>query len=620
MCGFVAAIRFDGSDPAPVVRALTGSLYHRGPNGEGHHDDSHVAIGFRRLSIVDPPGGDQPFWSPDGTVVLVGNGEIYNAPELRLELQRRGHEFRSLSDIEVALKLYLADGEAGFRRLRGMFALVIWDQRSGDLLVVRDPFGIKPAMYQRTHDGVMVASELPTLLAAPGASRVIDPAALGRSLTFQFVPPPATLVAGIQEVMPGHLLRVNQNGRISVERWNELTFEPQEGTYDEQRRQIRRALEDSVRVHLRSDVPVGSLLSSGIDSTAIAALAAQHGPLPTFTVGVEGAIDELSRAKVAAAEMGLPHYGRYLGPSDIFDDLPTVVSHLGPVADPAAVALYHVAELARQHVTVVLSGEGADELFGGYRVYRQPIAARPVSGLPYAVRRHVWTKASRLPEGTKGRAYLMRGSAGPISWYRGGAQIATEEIRLELMKDPDAWTWDGPEKVLEPSWARSRHLDPVTRMQTVDLDVWLPGDILAKADRVTMAHSLELRVPFLDPVVWQVARRLPLHSRINRRTTKWLMRQAVADLVPPSVLNRPKLGFPVPVGVWLRGERGEGLAASVLDTAVGEHLKPEVVHRLEREHRAGEADHGRLLWALHVFATWSDAVLTGTKTVEPVAA
>lgn len=610
MCGIFATLRTDGARACEQeVRRGTRALAHRGPDGEGWRLAGPAGVGIRRLAIVDPASGHQPFVSDDERTVLVGNGELYEADALRESLRARGAIFRTRSDIEVALHVYLADGIEAVGRLRGMFALAIWDGRRGELLVARDRFGIKPAFWQ--HDGptVRVASEPQALAAASGAPLALGPRTLERVLTFGYVPGPGSAFAQVRAVPPGHLLRVRLGGDVTIEPLLPTDFDPDEyasrtGLIDAS----RDALEDSVAHHLRSDVPVGAFLSSGVDSSALVALARRHIELPTFSIGVADTGDESELAATTAAALDVEHRRRHLGPADIFGALPEALRNLGPVADPSAIALYHLSAFAREHVPVVLSGEGADELFGGYRIYRQPGASRPVQVLPAWARRSLNASAHRSAPGRRGRGYLLRASTGVEAWYRGNVTTTDDHVRRQLLR-VEGWRGFEPRGDLAHSWRRSRHLDAVTRMQTVDLDTWLPGDILAKADRVSMAHGLEVRVPFLDEHVWSVARRVPTRLRLAGGTTKYILRRAVDDLLPSAVAARPKLGFPVPVGKWLRGSWGIGVADRVNGGPLGTHFHADAVRQVVADHRDGRADHGRLVWALLTLTVWAEQTL-----------
>ena len=606
MCGIFATLRRDGRDiTAEELERGTSALEHRGPDGIGTFREGPVGLGMQRLAIVDVEGGDQPFISDDGQVALVGNGELYESVAMRAWLERRGARFRSHSDIEVALHLYLYDGIEAVARLRGMFGLAIWDGRRRELLAVRDRFGIKPILWHDDGKALHLGSENVAIRAVTGPLE-FDRAALGQVLTFGYVPGSATGFEGLHELPPGHVLRAGLDGSVRIDQLVETAFDPDElADAPTLIRETRQALDSSVSHHLLSDVPVGSFLSSGIDSTALVALARKHDNLVTFSVGVEGAVDEAALAAESARALGVEHRFRQLGPSDIFDVLPDAIRHLGPLADPSAVALYHLSALAAEHVKVVLSGEGADELFGGYRIYRQPGTSRPVEVLPAGVRRRIHAAALQQPRERRGRGYALRASSGVEAWYRGNVTITSDELRAALL--PDAgWKAPRPRDTLKASWDRSRHLDDVTRMQTVDLDAWLPGDILAKADRASMAHSLEVRVPFLDEEVWSVARRIPARLRLAKGTTKYVLRRSVADLIPEQVTNRRKLGFPVPVTGWLRGERGAGIESRLLEGPLGSMFDPAVVRRVVADHREGRAEHGRLVWTLLVLAVWAE--------------
>jgi asparagine synthase (glutamine-hydrolysing) len=618
MCGVYASLRIDGAPTdSAVARAATRRLRHRGPDDESVLSHGPVSLGSTRLAVVDPDGGAQPFTSSCGRYVLVGNGEFYDAAALRARFIRQGVRFRSGSDVEVALAVFREGGVAAVQQLRGMFVLCIWDATMGELVVVRDRFGIKPAFWIRDGRMVHVASEPSALAAATGGLTVAEDVARW-VLLYGYVPQPSTPFEQVHALPAGHVLRASTDGTISVRRGVPVSFgEPDPSDRATLVRATRRALDASVRAHLVADVPVGAFLSSGIDSAAIVALARQHRQLPTFSVGVaDAAVDEATLAAATARALDVEHHSRHLGPDDIFAALPQVVRHLGPVADPSAVALWHLAALARESVKVVLSGEGADELFAGYRVYRQPGAARPVASLPPNLGRGLHRLAERLPTSLRGRGYLVRASQRTEDWYRGNTGGPPPALVGRLLGTSDP----GPHPTFTASWQRASDLDAVRAMQTVDLHTWLPSEILAKADHVTMAHGLEARVPFLDPAVWEVARRVPSRANLTGGTTKAVLREAAADLLPVAVVRRSKLGFPVPVGRWLRGSHGVRLAERILGSSLGPRLAAPVLLDVITQHRHGGADHGRLLWALLVLATWTDEVQGWTAARPPTLA
>ena len=585
------------------------TIVHRGPDDSGILLEDGIGLGFRRLSIIDLEDGRQPLGNEDGTVWIVFNGEIYNYKALRERLEGHGHTFRTKSDTEVIVHLYEQYGEDCVRHLRGMFAFVIWDARRRRLFGARDHFGIKPFYYRKDADRFAFASEIKSLLLMEDAAPAVRLESLANYLTFQYVPEPHTMFEGVRKLPPAHVIVLDENGDMAVRRYWEPVFEPENRPLSYYVEAVRAALDDSVVHHMQSDVHRGCFLSSGIDSTAVAAIMRSKEPIRTFSVGFEGPNNEAEIARRTAAALGTEHFERIIAEEDYFASLPKAVWHQDePVADPSAIALYHLARLAREHVTVVLSGEGADELFGGYRIYREPLALRPLAWLPEPLRLLLGRIARRLPEGLPGRNYLLR-AATPLEYrFLGNARIFSEEAKLELIKGGRELLerYENPWQIAAKFYERTRHLDPVTRMQHIDINLWLPGDILMKADKMTMAHSLELRVPFLDVELFELARRIPASLRIAGGTTKYVFRKAMEGIVPDFILNRPKLGFPVPLKGWLTGARGEELLERLKDGRMEGYFDLAVVERDLRRHQRGEADCSRKLWTLYIFALWHE--------------
>ncbi|SDK63233.1 asparagine synthase (glutamine-hydrolysing) [Glycomyces sambucus] len=604
MCGFVVCAG-DPAEPAGGdLPALLELLDHRGPDETASDPPGRrVRMGFKRLAIIDTAGSHQPMRTGDGRLSIVFNGEIYNYLELRDELVREhGAVFATRGDTEVILAGYRHWGPDVLHRLRGMFAFVLHDAEADLLFAARDPFGIKPLYWTRRGGAVWLASEKKAL---PGLDRDrVDPDALAHYATFQYVPEPATLHQGVHRFEAGHSALFRPGAEPRPVRYFQPLFKPAKVT-DEERlhRDIEAALRESVRLHMRSDVPVGALLSSGIDSTAVAALAREVNPgLLTFTAQFTdpGLYDELEVASQSAAQLGLANIPAPVSAEDVMRELPAIVWHLDdPVADPALVPLYFVAKKAAEHVTVALGGEGADEFFGGYTIYREPKSLKPVTALPDSAK-HLLQRVSRaLPEGVKGRGFLERGTAEIEERFVGNAKIFTGEAKARLLRRP------GPDvrEVTGPVWDESAHLDPVSRMQYLDLRTWMRGDILVKADRMSMAHSLEVRVPFLDRGVWEVASRIPAEHRLSGAQTKTAMRRALARIVPPAIVERPKLGFPTPHRQWLAGPMFDWTDQILAEAACGHLLDLDYARGLLREHRDG-ADHARKVWAVLVFCLW----------------
>ena len=621
MCGLLAYLSTDADrvldDTVAGVQEALHCLHHRGPDDTKVWWDKRVVLGFNRLSIIDVDGSPQPLPYAGGRYRILFNGEIYNYLELREELAAAGAVFATEGDTEAIVAGYHLWGEDVVPRLRGMFAFVIWDTHTGTAFGARDPFGIKPLFHARLADGgIAFSSEKKALLELLGGDKGaggVDAASLQHYLTLQYVPEPATLHRGIRRIESGTTFRV-ADGELTTRRYFWPEFPVRSVSRDEQQAlydRIAEVLDDSVRVHMRADVTVGSFLSGGIDSTAIAALAKRYNPdLMTFTVGFEReGFSEIDVAAESAKAIGVEHITKVVTPEEFADAIPLVVWYLDePVADPALVPLYFVAREARKHVKVVLSGEGADELFGGYNIYREPLSLAAFDKLPTGLRRALGTLSTRLPDGMRGKDLLRRGSIPLEQRYYGNARIfRDDELGFLERRDPDLSHVAVTSELYRRT--RSAGYDDVTAMQYVDLFTWLRGDILVKADKMTMANSLELRVPFLDPEVFAVAGTLPVDQRVTKATTKYALRQALKQIVPPHVLNRRKLGFPVPTRHWLAEGLHDWARQIIEESQTDEWLDRRQVLAMLTAHRENQrsgsaVDYSRKLWTLLVFMVW----------------
>ena len=631
MCGLLALLTDPSADvSAALVDAVSGASHlmrHRGPDEPGTWHDSDVVLGFNRLSIIDIAHSHQPLrWGPAESpdrYVLVFNGEIYNYLELRDQLTAEyGATFHTDGDGEAIIAAYHYWGADALTRLRGMFAFALWDTVERELFCARDPFGIKPLFMATGSAGTAVGSEKKCLLDLAdelGIDTGIDERAVQHYTVLQYVPEPETLHRGIRRLESGSYARVRPGAQPVVTRYFTPRFaakpfaaDADQSRYDE----ITAVLEDSVAKHMRADVTVGAFLSGGIDSTAIAALAMRHNPrLITFTTGFEReGFSEVDVAVASAEAIGARHVTKVVNQAEFVAALPEIVWYLDePVADPALVPLFFIAREARKHVKVVLSGEGADELFGGYTIYREPLSLKPFNYLPRPLRRSMAKMSAPLPEGMRGKSLLHRGSQTLEERYYGNARSFSDaQLQAVLPGFRAEWTHTD---VTARIYAESEGWDPVARMQHIDLFTWLRGDILVKADKMTMANSLELRVPFLDPEVFAVASRLPLDQKITRSTTKYALRRALESVIPPHVLNRPKLGFPVPIRHWLRaGELLDWAYAMVATSGAGELVDTAGVRAMLDEHRSGASDHSRRLWTVLIFMLWHAIFVEGSVT------
>jgi asparagine synthase (glutamine-hydrolysing) len=570
MCGICGKLNFDRHEPvdAMLLRQMMNLLYHRGPDGEGEYLAGPIGLGHRRLSIIDLDTGAQPMSNEDGTVWVVYNGEIYNFPELRTELQSRGHKFKSASDTEVIVHLYEELGVESVARLRGMFAFALWDEHKQFLLLARDRVGIKPLYYTNTGRALVFASEIKSLLADPSVGRRINPCAIDRFLTYYYLPGNETLFEGIYKLDPGHYLTV-RDGQTAVRQYWDLSFEvsPRWKRFNQAVEELQQLLRRTVRDHMISDVPVGVLLSGGVDSTGVLRYAVEQidKPIHTFTIGFDGEefADERPYARLAAQRYGTLHQDITMSAVDFRDFLPKYVWHMEePVCEPPAVALYFVSHLARQSsVKVLLSGEGGDEAFGGYQNYRNLLLLEglkttlgPAKGLLrlglQALGQVGWKRVARysnLVDLPLSQYYLSRTATPNTTFNQLKSAIYTKEFADTLGEQ----TSDVPTRRL------FEHLDgqsPLNRMLYVDTKSWLPDDLLVKADKMTMATSVELRVPLLDFQILEFAATLPQYFKVCGWSTKRILKAALEDSVPEEILNRKKTGFPVPYETWIRRE------------------------------------------------------------------
>ena len=618
MCGLLGMLAATGNVDQ-YVDALERSLpcmRHRGPDAAGTWHDGDAAFGFNRLSIIDLEHSHQPLrWGPEDEpdrYAMTFNGEIYNYVELREELKGLGYTFHTEGDGEPIVVGYHHWGKDVVNHLRGMFGIVIWDTHTKTMFAARDQFGIKPLYYATTEAGTVFASEMKCILEMAdeiGLELNLDRRAIEHYVDLQYVPEPESLHANIRRVESGCTVTLRPGEDVVAERYFKPRFPVQQVKQGEEQQlfnRIAEALEDSVAKHMRADVTVGSFLSGGIDSTAIATLAKRHNPdLLTFTTGFEReGYSEVDVAAESAEAIGVEHIVKIVSPEEYAESIPKIMWYLdNPVADPSLVPLYFVAQEARKHVKVVLSGEGADELFGGYTIYKEPLSLAPFEKVPSPLRRGLGKLSQVLPEGMKGKSLLNRGSMTMEERYYGNAR----SFNFEQMQRVIPWAkreWDHRE-VTAPIYAQSEDFDPVARMQHLDLFTWMRGDILVKADKINMANSLELRVPFLDKEVFKVAESIPYDLKISHGTTKYALRKAMEQIVPAHVLHRKKLGFPVPMRHWLAGDELYGWAQDTINESQTEDIfnKKEVLEML-KEHRDGVSDHSRRLWTVLSFMIW----------------
>lgn len=594
IAGFISPARADAAALAPMLARIA----HRGPDGQGTFVEGPAALGHCRLAIIDLQGGAQPLYNEDKNFVVVFNGEIYNYRELTAELTALGHTFTTRTDTEVLLHGWEQWGRELLPRLRGMFAFALWDRRAQVLFCARDMFGIKPLYYCRCADGTLLfASEIKAFLDHPSFEKQLNTAQLPLYLSCQYSPGRDTFFAGVQKLLPGHFLEFSE-GIVRTTRWVQPAFLP--GDTPPAPDELEAVLRQSAEAHKIADVEVAGFLSGGVDSAYLTALAR---PARTYTISyAEPKYDESFPARALARNLGLRNRVRCISPGEFWDAVPAVQYHMDePMADAAAVALYFLNREAARDVKVVLSGEGADELFGGYNIYRDPFTARWYNRLPPWLRGGLGAAASLLPPGP-GVNFLVRRGLSLEERYFGPTALLTEREKRRLLP---GYEGDGdPVCLTESNWDMTEGQDPVTRMQQVDLQLWLAGDILLKADKMSMAHSLELRVPYLDKEVFALAAALPAAAKANARMTKIALRQAAARTLPPAAAARKKLGFPVPVRDWLRQEPYTSRVRAVFSRpAAGEFFNVRLLHTMLNHHLHG-GDCWRQIWCVYSFLIW----------------
>ena len=603
MCGIVG---FVGAreNAQTILQAMMDRIAHRGPDGQGQFLEGPVALGQRRLSIIDLDGGKQPMYNEDGSLVVVFNGEIYNFQALTAELQAAGHTFATRSDTEVLLHGYEEWGKGMLDRLRGMFTFALWDRKAETLFLARDHFGIKPLYYYQNEEGeLLFGSEIKSFLDHPGFHKALNEDQLSLYLSYQYSPGEDTFFRGVKKLLPAHCLTW-QGGEVKIERYWQPAFTPDEGpALAEWEQAIADAMTESVAAHKIADVEVGSFLSSGVDSSYMAALAKVD---KTFTVGFANKqYDETDFAKEFSAHIGVKNYAYRITPEEYWANLGRIQYHMDePLADAASVALYFVNREAAKQVKVCLSGEGADEFFGGYNIYKEPFTVSWYDKLPLWLRRAVGAAASVLPP-VPGVNFLVRRSRPLEERYIGNTNLMGERRKRQLLKNYTGRIL--PTDLSRPYFEQTRGQDAVTRMEYCDLNLWMVGDILLKADKMSMANSLELRVPFLDRKVFDLACRIPTSCKVSAAQTKIAMRGAAEKTIPPKTADKKKLGFPVPVRAWLREEKYAAILREAFASEAAEKFfNTAALNKMLDQHLSGKRDNWRQLWCVFIFLVWYD--------------
>ena len=609
MCGHISIYYKNKKADELFIRQLTEKIIHRGPDDTGYFIKDNIAFGFNRLSIIDLECGNQPFKKENRTIIF--NGEIYNHNELREEL-KKNNEFTTNSDTEVLLTSYINYEEKCLDKLRGMFAFIIYDEVKDIVFGARDHFGIKPLYYVNNDKFIAFSSEYKSLVKLVGKVSV-DKSALQNYLSFQYTPNYNTIINEIKEVPNGTYFTI-KNGNIEFKKYHKYKF----SNKDVREKNVYDIINNSVKHHMIANVEVGSFLSGGIDSTIITALAAKINPkIKSFSIGfdVEG-YNELNFAKKTAEYLGIENISINVSEQEYIKALPSVAYYMDdPLADPSCVGIYLLSEEARKHVKVVLSGEGSDELFGGYNIYKEYYSLKPFSYLPEVVKGKVNKIAKLLPD-IKGKSYLLRGTTKLKDRYIGNAKIFSNEEVKNIIHDYDENNTCS--NILSSLYEEcdKNNYDNVTTMQYIDMNTWLEGDILLKADKMSMAHSLEVRVPFLDKEVLKCAEGLTLSQKVNKNNTKVLLREAFKDIVPPYMKEKKKLGFPTPIRVWLKSDLGKYVREIINNADVDELINKKYVINLLDEHIQGEKDNSRKVWTVFMFCLWHQIYVEGKSICE----
>ena len=600
MCGF-CGFTGDIADRENVIIGMMNKIIHRGPDSAGTHSDEDVTMGFRRLSIIGLEDGSQPMYNEDGSIVICFNGEIYNYQPIKEMLIEKGHVFKSHADTEVLIHLYEEKGEEMLNDLRGMFAFAIYDMKNKKLFAARDFFGIKPFYYGVFNNHMLFGSEIKSFLAFPEFKKEVNTVALENYLTFQYSVLDETFFKGVYKLKPGHYL-VYKDGKIDVKRYFQPKFEPEKAGLQDTIKKIEDVMLDSVKTHKISDVEVGSFLSSGVDSSFVAATFKGD---KTFTVGFDyEKYNEIGYAEKLSEKVGIDNYSKIISTDEYWDSLGKIQYHMDePLADPSAVALYFVSKLASKHVKVALSGEGADEFFGGYNIYREPMDLQITKLIPKPLRKGIAAIMKALPFRFKGKNYLIRASMDLEDRFIGNAKMFSEKERERILKNPTGKY--NHKEITKPYYDFTKGQDDVTRMQFIDLNLWMVGDILLKADKMSMANSLEVRVPFLDKEVFEVARHVQPDYRVNREATKYAFRMAAKDYLPEEVASKKKLGFPVPTRVWLKDEKYYNIVKTAFQSeAAQKYFNTDKIVKYLDDHKNGKVDNSRKVWTIYMFLVW----------------
>ena len=598
MCG-IAGIVTKRENKKEIIESMSKRIEHRGPDGEGYFFEGDVALAHRRLSIIDLSTGNQPMFNEDDSIVTVYNGEIYNYVELRETLVKAGHKFKTKSDTEVLVHGFEEWGTDLPKYLRGMFAFAIYNKNTKELFLARDNFGIKPLYYTVMDGTFMFASEIKAFLDTPDFKKELNEDILGAYLEFSFVPTNETFFKGVYRLDAGSSL-MYKDGEVTIDKYFKLDFKDKEESLDEAVESISEVMKDSVSRHLLSDVEVGSFLSSGIDSSYIVSLAK---PAKTYTVGYDiDKYDEISYAKDLTEKLGIKNTSKVIKMDEYMEEFPKIMYYLDePTSDPAAISLYFVAKLASRDVKVVLSGEGADEFFGGYNYYREEVDMKFYNKIPYFIRHIIGRIASLFPEGYGFNFLVRRGEKLENSYIGVNRNFSEKMARKVLSKEYKLRGID----VTKETYEEFKEYSNIHKMQAIDINYWLMKDILLKADRMTMASSLEGRVPFIDKEVFKISSGLSIDKKVTKENTKVALRMAAKEVIPTDAYKKKKLGFPVPIREWMKTPEVSGKIKEMFNKDfTSKFFKVDVINKLLDEHVAGKKDNYRKIWTIYSFLTW----------------
>ena len=582
-------------------------INHRGPDSSSTYITDEIVLGFCRLAITGVEEGDQLTYNEDHTLILLCNGTIYNYQYLRKLLIERGHTFVSQTDSECLIHLYEEYGSDMLSHLRGMFAFAIYDINNKTLFIARDFFGIKPLYYCKTgadeSQTILFGSEIKSFIAHPGFVPEVNEEALAQYLTFQYSVLPETFFKGVYKLPPGHYM-ICKDGEIETHRYFTPKFKPAKMTLEMAVKAVDKVMEDSINAHMISDTEVGTFLSSGVDSSFVAA---RFGGKKAFTVGFDYQnFNEIEYANETAENVGLDHYTKTITTEEYWESLGKVQYHMDePLADPSCIALYFLSREASKHVKVALSGEGADEFFGGYNIYKEPLDLKILTALPMPLRRLLGKIASAIPFAVKGKNFLIRGSKTVEERFIGNANIFSKKEREAILKND---LGKAPGEITAPVFKEAGDTaDDITKMQHLDIQMWMVGDILLKADKMSMANSLEVRAPFLDKEVFKVASHIPTPLRVNRGGTKYVFRRAAASHLPESYAKRKKLGFPVPIRIWLKEDKYfDKVKSYFTNKSAKKYFNTDKLVKLLEDHRNEKADNSRKIWTVFMFLLWHE--------------